>query len=93
MSGWCTTLVAGVADCYFAQGLPWLIPVMPHEASHYSFIHSFMQAGRERAHLHVRRSSENRNTSLDGQAMWGLLEGVMMSATVELQLLRHLIPS
>ena len=24
-----TTLVAGVVDCYFAQGLPWLIPVMP----------------------------------------------------------------
>ena len=38
LSGWCTTLVAGVADCYFAQGLPWLIPVMPHEASHSSFI-------------------------------------------------------
>ena len=51
------------------------------------------QAGRERAHPHDRRSSENRYTSLDGQAVWGLLEGVMMSATVELQLLRHLIPS
>ena len=36
MSGLCTTLVAGVADCHFAQGLPWLIPVMPHEASHSS---------------------------------------------------------
>ena len=30
-------MVAGVADCYFAQRLPWLIPVMPREASH-SFI-------------------------------------------------------
>ena len=29
MSPWCMTLVAGVADCYFAQGLSWLILVMP----------------------------------------------------------------
>ena len=28
----------GVADCYFAQGLPWLIPFMPRDASH-AFIH------------------------------------------------------
>ena len=39
MSDRCTTLVAGVADCYFAKGLPWLIPGMPREASH-SFIHT-----------------------------------------------------
>ena len=38
-SDWCTTLVARVADCYFAQGLPWLIPFMPREASQ-SLIHS-----------------------------------------------------
>ena len=43
MSGWCTTLVAGDAKCYFAQGLPWLIPVRPHQASH-SFIHSFFHS-------------------------------------------------
>ena len=33
------TLVTGFSDCYFAQGLPWLIPIMPREASHL-FIHS-----------------------------------------------------
>ena len=27
----------GVADCYVAQGLPWLIPAMPRKAFH-SFI-------------------------------------------------------
>ena len=42
MSGWCTTLMAGVADCYFAQGLPWLIPVMPRDEVSHSFIHSFI---------------------------------------------------
>ena len=33
-----TVLVAGVADCYFAQGLLWLIPSMPREA----FINALM---------------------------------------------------
>ena len=40
MSGWCTTLVTGVADCYFAQRSPWLTPAMPRKASH-SSRHSF----------------------------------------------------
>ena len=42
MSGWCTTLVAGVADCYLAQGLPWLIPFTPRIQTSHSFIHSFI---------------------------------------------------
>ena len=48
VSGWCTTLMAGVADRYFAQGLPWLIPIMPHEASH-----SFIQGVRVSIHLRL----------------------------------------
>ena len=38
MSDWCTTPVAGVVDCWVAQGLPWLMPVMSREASH-SLVH------------------------------------------------------
>ena len=40
MSGWCTTLVAGVADCYSAQGSPWLIPVVPRDEASHSFLRS-----------------------------------------------------
>ena len=66
-----STLVAWVADCYFAQGLPWLIPVMPHEALHsiiHSFIHSFLPSYSGAATA-LSAASRPDDTAVDGTVM------------------------
>ena len=39
------TCADAVKDTCFVQGLPWLTPIMPREASHHLLIHPFSQRG------------------------------------------------
>ena len=84
MSSWCTTLVAGVANCYFAQGLLWLIPVMPHETSH-SFIHP-------RGLADALSQTSRRERDVAGAALWAPAYLACIHATMPKCLL-HLLRS